>query len=95
MKDLINKEREKKLIAYLEKNLREYLTKEEWEKFLPKYLEEYLRTYSRRSEEIFNSKRDPHLIIQRGFVWNHTLSPSYWSDIWSKVLHRSDKNLPF
>jgi len=95
MKDLVNKEREEKLIFYLEQHLRQYLTKEEWEKFLPRYIEEYFRQYSRRSEEIFNSKRKPHLIIQGGFVWNLTLNPSYWSDLWSTVLYRSNENLPF
>jgi hypothetical protein len=95
MKDLVNKEREEKLIAYLEEHLRQYLTKKEWEKFLPEYIEEYLKQKPRRSAEIFNSVGKPHLIIQGGFVWNLTSNPSYWSDIWSTVLYRSDKNLPF
>jgi hypothetical protein len=95
MKDLVNKEREEKLIAYLEKYLRQYLTKEEWEKFLPKYVEEYFRHHHRKSGEIFNLVRPPELIIQGGFVWNQTSDPQYWSEIWSTVLYRNDKRLPF
>jgi hypothetical protein len=95
MKDLINKKREEKLIAYLEEHLRQYLTKEEWEKFLPLYIEEYFRHHYRKSGEIFNLVRPPELIIQGGFVWNLTLNPQYWSEIWSTVLYRSDKDLPF
>jgi hypothetical protein len=95
MKDLINKEREEKLIAYLEQHLRGYLTKEEWEEFLPLYLEEYFKNDRRRSAQIFNSRCEPHMIIQGSFIWNLTSNPSYWSDIWSTVLYRSDKNLPF
>jgi len=95
MKDLVNKEREEKLIAYLEQHLREYLTKEEWEEFLPLYIEEYFKNDRRRSAQIFNSKREPDMIIQGGFIWNLTSDPSYWSDVWATVLYRSDKNLPF
>lgn len=95
MKDLVNKEREEKLIAYLEEHLRQYLTKEEWEKFFPKYVEEYLRLHSGREEEIFDLVILPESIIRAGFVWNQTSDPSYWSEIWSTVLYRSDRTIPF
>ena len=95
MKDLVNKKREKKLIAYLEEHLRQYLTKEEWEKFLPRYVEEYLKQKLIRSPEIFTLMPNAESIIRGGFVWNQTSNPEYWSEIWSTVLYRSDKNLPF
>ena len=97
MKDLVNKEREEKLIAYLEEHLRQYLTKEEWEKFFPKYVEEYLKQKPRRSPEIFTPPLMPNAesIIRAGFVWNKTSDPEYWSEIWSTVLYRSDRNIPF
>jgi hypothetical protein len=95
MKDLLNKEREKKLIAYLEKNVRQYLTKEEWKVFLPRYVEEYFKQQPRRSAEIFNSVGEPESIIRGGFVWNLTSNPEYWPDIWSTILYRTNENLPF
>jgi hypothetical protein len=95
MKDLVNKEREEKLIAYLEEHLRQYLTKKEWKKFFPLYIEEYLKQTPRRSPEIFTLLPNAESIIRAGFVWNLTSDPQYWSDIWSTILYRSNENLPF
>ena len=95
MKDLINKNREQKLIKYLENNLRQYLTKEEWEEMLPKYVENYMKWYPTRNEEIFDNPHNPDTIIGGGFTWENTPEPNYWSQIWNKVSYRNNGTFLF
>ena len=95
MKDLIKISRKEKLIKYLEDNLRQYLTKEEWEEMLPKYVDNYMQCYPVRDQEVFDNPDDPQTIIGGGFHWGSTPEPHYWSLLWDKVMQRASGSLPF
>lgn len=83
--------RKKKLIKYLETNLRPYLTKEEWEEMLPKYIKNHFNFYFNEDIDIFKGINDPEKIILIGFPWDTNSEVYYWEMLWKKIQNRSNK----
>jgi hypothetical protein len=69
-------------LKMLEKDLRQYVTEEEWVKYIPKLLKNY-RYVPPRNEKAADA------YINRYFVWNNSLEgDSYWRSWHGKVFNR-------
>jgi hypothetical protein len=70
------------VLRRLEKDLRQYVTQEEWEEYIPKLLNNYGCVPPRNEKE-------PDAYINRYFVWNNSVEgDSYWRTWHHKVFNR-------